>query len=150
MEAMRIVNDFQQHPCKLDVQWFMHLLEFPSVQDLMSEQSLAVISTRADEIEFDNWGVESRNDNCHRTVRRACQPNLASVLDVSSCSGLRQNRYIHTSIAGGDYAYPVDFEKARVFCKEKRLVEEGSAEHSFRTLAKRVWTTRCRSHHDCF
>ena len=50
MEAMRIVNDFQDHPCKLDVQWFMHLLEFPSVQDLMSEQSLEIISTRADEI----------------------------------------------------------------------------------------------------
>ena len=74
--------------------------DYPTAALLLSPDSIAIIRTRADEVEVENLSVEVANANARRTIRIAFQQKLATIEDVSAGTLLRLDRGIHISIWG--------------------------------------------------
>ena len=75
-EAAKLENTFKNNPCLLDVQWFLHMTEFPSAEKVLSPDSKAWARFRADEIELENLSSEAGNANIHRIVKVVSCPLL--------------------------------------------------------------------------
>ena len=120
--AGRVAHDFRDCPCSMDVFWFLHARTFPSPEALMSEDSLAVIETLADEIEFDCIGVETSNANIHRSIKKAVHSRVAHLLDISASWVLRNDRKFHTDLMG-DATYTADAQADKFDGEEAGAVQ---------------------------
>ena len=93
--ALALVQTFYDNPCLLPPFWWEHVRRFPSVEAVMSDESLAILAFHADEIELDSIEVEAGNAQIHRTIKRAVQQKMPSLADCAASWLLKMDRAIH-------------------------------------------------------
>ena len=123
-EAVKLEKTYKHDPCLLDPQWFAHMEEFPTAEKALSKDSKAWARFRADEIELENLSSEAGNANIHRTIKRAFQQKLASVVDISAGSVLRFDRGVDTNLWGSK-EYPPDLDATNVNEKSSQKMRGG-------------------------
>ena len=84
LHARDIVVLYENAPCLLDHFWLGHLRQYPTVEALLSDNSMAIIRAHADMIEVDNIDVECGNANIKKCVARALQQRSKHLCDASS------------------------------------------------------------------
>ena len=78
------MDAFVKNPCLLDPKWFAHVKRFPTIDDLLGEDSLADATLHANKIDVDNIDAEMGNTFIHRSVKKRMQQKLADIEEVSA------------------------------------------------------------------
>ena len=80
----RLSSRFIRKPCLSEHWWAEHHRLHPSVDALLSADSMAKIDAQADFVEIDNVNIETANANTRKFVMTACQQKAKAIEDVSA------------------------------------------------------------------